>query len=85
MYKIPKYYYSRYHWISYKNCNNEFNSQNNIWKYLFFLPIDIEHVKEEIKRCEGTQFDPQIAEVFLDILNNDFDKIKEIQEKYISE
>ena len=48
-------------------------------------PIDIEHVKEEIKRCEGTQFDPQIAEVFLDILNNNFDKIKEIQEKYVSE
>lgn len=45
-------------------------------------PIDVEHVKEEIKRCEGTQFDPQIAEVFLDILNNEFDKIKEIQEKY---
>lgn len=45
-------------------------------------PIDVEHVKEEIKRCEGTQFDPQIAEVFLEILNNDFDKIKEIQEKY---
>ncbi len=45
-------------------------------------PIDIEQVKEEIKRCEGTQFDPQIAEVFLDILNNEFDKIKEIQEKY---
>ncbi len=48
-------------------------------------PIDIEHVKEEIKRCESTQFDPQIAEVFLDILNNNFDKIKEIQEKYVSE
>ena len=48
-------------------------------------PIDIEHVKEEIKRCEGTQFDSQIAEVFLDILNNDFDKIKDIQEKYVSE
>ena len=45
-------------------------------------PIDVEHVKEEIKRCDGTQFDPQIAEVFIEILNNDFDKIKEIQEKY---
>ena len=45
-------------------------------------PIDIEQVKEEIKRCEGTQFDPQIAEVFIDILNNEFDKIKKIQEKY---
>ena len=39
-------------------------------------------LKEEIKRCEGTQFDPQIAEVFIEILNNDFDKIKGIQEKY---
>ena len=48
-------------------------------------PIYIEHVKEEIKRCGGTQFDSQIAEVFLDILNNDFDKIKDIQEKYVSE
>lgn len=48
-------------------------------------PIDIEHVKEEIKRCEGTQFDPQIAEAFLDILNNNFEKIKDIQEKYVSE
>ena len=45
-------------------------------------PIDVEQVKEEIKRCEGTQFDPQIAEVFLDILNNEFEKIKDIQEKY---
>ena len=48
-------------------------------------PIDIEHVKEEIKRCEGTQFDPQIAEAFLDILNNNFEKIKDLQEKYVSE
>lgn len=48
-------------------------------------PIDIEHVKEEIKRCEGTQFDPKIAEAFLDILNNNFEKIKDIQEKYVSE
>ena len=45
-------------------------------------PIDVEHVKEEIKRCEGTQFDPQIAEVFLEILSNNFAKIQEIQEKY---
>ena len=38
-------------------------------------------VKDEIKRCSGTQFDPKLAEVFLDILDNDFDKIKKIQEK----
>ncbi len=43
--------------------------------------IDLQKVKDEIKRCEGTQFDPQIAEAFLDIMEHDFDKIKEIQER----
>ena len=43
--------------------------------------IDLQKVKDEIKRCEGTQFDPQIAEAFLDILEHDFDKIKDIQER----
>lgn len=45
--------------------------------------LDLQFVKDEIKRCEGTQFDPQIAEVFLDILNNEYEKIVEIQDKYI--
>lgn len=44
------------------------------------LPIDV--VRAEIERCSGTQFDPNIAKVFLDIMNNDFDLIREIQEKY---
>ena len=44
--------------------------------------LDLQYVKDEIKKCEGTQFDPQIAEAFLEILENNFDKIKEIQEKY---
>lgn len=43
--------------------------------------IDLQKVKDEIKRCEGTQFDPQIAEAFLDIMEHDFDKIKNIQER----
>ena len=46
--------------------------------------LDIQYVKEEIERCKGTQFDTKIAEVFLEILNNDFGKIQEIQKKYIS-
>ena len=46
--------------------------------------LDIQYVKEEIEGCKGTQFDPKIAEVFLEILNNDFGKIQEIQKKYIS-
>ena len=45
--------------------------------------LDLQYVKDEIKKCEGTQFDPKLAEVFLDILENDFGKIKEIQEKYM--
>ena len=44
--------------------------------------IPLEEVKEEIKRCEGTQFDPNIAETFLEILNTQYEKIQEIQEKY---
>ena len=37
--------------------------------------LDLEYVKNEISNCSGTQFDPEIARVFLDILNNEFDKI----------
>lgn len=45
--------------------------------------LDLDYVKNEIKRCEGTQFDPQLAEAFLEILEKDFDKIQEIQNEYI--
>lgn len=44
--------------------------------------LDLDFVKSEIENCKGSQFDPQIADVFLDILNNDYSKIQEIQEKY---
>ena len=44
--------------------------------------LDLQYVKDEFERCKGTQFDPQIAKVFINILNNDFEKIKEIQDKY---
>ena len=48
--------------------------------------IVVKFVKQdEIKRCEGTQFDPQVAEAFLEILNNNYEKIQEIQNKYVSE
>ena len=59
-----------------------FDAMTSKRSYRDALNLDI--VKEEIERCKGTQFDPKIADVFLDILNNDYDKIKEIQEKYIS-
>lgn len=44
----------------------------------------IEDVKQEIKRCSGTQFDPNIAEAFLNILNNKYDEIQKIQEEFKS-
>ena len=44
--------------------------------------LDMQIVKDELKKCAGTQFDPEIAEVFLEILNNEFERIQQIQEKY---
>lgn len=44
------------------------------------LPIDV--VINEIKRCSSTQFDPEVAQVFIDILENEYYKIEEIQEKF---
>ncbi len=45
--------------------------------YRSTLPIDI--VKLELKKYSGTQFDPKIVAAFLDILENNFDEIKKIQ------
>lgn len=45
-------------------------------------PLSLDVVKAEIERCSGTQFDPEIAKVFLDILNNHYDEINEIQEQF---
>lgn len=44
--------------------------------------IPLETVKAEIERCSGTQFDPAMAEAFLNILNNKYDEIKKIQDDY---
>lgn len=37
----------------------------------------------EIEKCKGTQFDPEIANVFLEILRDEQDKIMEIQQKFL--
>ena len=57
-----------------------FDAMTSKRSYRDSLPIDV--VRAEIERCSGTQFDPNIAKVFLDIMDNDFDSIHEIQEKY---
>ena len=46
-------------------------------------PLSLDTVRSEIEKCSGSQFDPEIAKVFLDILDNEYDCIKEIQEKYL--
>ena len=45
-------------------------------------PLSLDVVKAEFERCSGTQFDPEIAKVFLDILNNHYDEVNEIQEQF---
>lgn len=57
-----------------------FDAMTSKRSYRDSLPIYV--VRAEIERCSGTQFDPNIAKVFLDIMDNDFDLIREIQEKY---
>ena len=38
--------------------------------------MDIDYAKQELENCSGTQFDPKIANAFLDILNNESYKLK---------
>ncbi len=44
--------------------------------------LDFDYTMNEIERCKETQFDPSIADVFLEILRTNQDTIIEIQQKY---
>lgn len=44
--------------------------------------LDFDYTTNEIEKCKGTQFDPAIADVFLEILRTNQDKITEIQKNY---
>lgn len=57
-----------------------FDAMTSKRSYRDALPLDV--VTDEFKKYSGTQFDPEVTKVFLDILENEYDKIKEIQEKY---
>ncbi len=59
-----------------------FDAMTSKRTYRNSLPIDV--VKAEIEKNLGTQFDPEIGKVFLDILNNNYDKIEKIKEDYPS-
>ena len=57
-----------------------FDAMTSNRSYRKALPLDV--VRNEIEKCSGKQFDPDIAKVFLDILDYHYDEILEIQNKY---
>ena len=57
-----------------------FDAMTSKRTYRDSLSLDI--VKSEIEKCKGSQFDPNCADAFLDILNNDYEKIEKIRSKY---
>ena len=59
---------------------DSFDAMTSKRSYRDSLPMDV--VKSEILANLGSQFDPEIGIAFLDILDKDFNSIKEIQEKY---
>ena len=57
-----------------------FDAMTSKRSYRDSLPIDV--VKQEIQKNAGTQFDPKLVPVFIDILNNHYDEIEKIQQTY---
>ena len=44
--------------------------------------LSLDTVIAEIERCSGSQFDPEIANIFLNILKNKYNLIENIKQKY---
>ena len=59
---------------------DSFDAMTSRRTYRNSLPLDV--VKLELEKCKGTQFDPECADAFLDVLNNDYSEIEEIRKKY---
>lgn len=59
---------------------DSFDAMTSKRTYRDSLPLDT--VMAEFENCKGTQFDPELTDVFLNILRNDYNEIKAIQEKY---
>ena len=59
---------------------DSFDAMSSRRSYRDSLPL--ERIKEEFRNNKGIQFDPKLADLFLDILENEYDKIQEIQKKY---
>lgn len=61
---------------------DSFDAMNSKRAYRNSLPLDV--IISEFEKCKGSQFDPKIADVFLDILRNHYDEIEEIHQNYIT-
>ena len=59
---------------------DSFDAMTSRRSYRDSLPLDV--VKQEIQKNAGTQFDPKLVPVFLDILNNNYEEIEKIQNTY---
>lgn len=59
---------------------DSFDAMTSRRSYRDSMPIDV--VIAEIEKCKGSQFDPKIADAFLDVLKNEPEKIKDVQEKF---
>lgn len=57
-----------------------FDAMTSKRTYRDAMPLNV--VIDEIKKCSGTQFDPEIAKVFLSLLENDYNKIEKIQNEF---
>lgn len=57
-----------------------FDAMTTKRSYRNALPLDV--VRAEIEKCSGSQFDPEIAKKFLEILDYHYDEILEIQKKF---
>lgn len=57
-----------------------FDAMTSKRSYRNALPLDV--VIAEIEKCSGSQFDPQIAKVFLEILKNHYHEIEALQNQY---
>ena len=51
-------------------------------KRTYNMPISIEEAKNEIRRKSGSQFDPNLANAFLDVLDNNYNEILNIQNRF---
>ena len=62
---------------------DSFDAMTSKRAYRDSLPIDF--VISEFEKCRGSQFDPEIDDVFLNILKNHLDEIYEIRNKYMAD